>query len=91
MGGPRALFRRARELLRVSRRQGSVKRLFHWALTDRRRLRQGALRVHGPTFVIEYVNVQDGANHSHVLRDFANDFGRDWLADHLERDHASDR
>ena len=45
-------------------------------------------RVHGPTFVIEYVNVQNGANHSHtVLRDFNNDFGRDWLAEHFERDH----
>jgi len=45
-------------------------------------------RVHGPTFVIEFVNVQDGANHSHtVLRDFEHDFGRDWLAEHFKRDH----
>ncbi|MHC4952863.1 MAG: DUF3500 domain-containing protein [Planctomycetota bacterium] len=45
-------------------------------------------RVHGPTFVIEYVNAQNGGNHSHtVLRDFAHDFGRDWLAEHLKRGH----
>jgi len=48
-------------------------------------------RVHGPTFVIEYVNAQNGANHSHtVLRDFENDFGRDWLKEHLERGHGHD-
>jgi Protein of unknown function (DUF3500) len=46
-------------------------------------------RVHGPTFVLEYDNTQNDANHVHaVWRDFAGDFGRDILAEHLKADHA---
>ncbi|WP_158279709.1 DUF3500 domain-containing protein [Coraliomargarita sinensis] len=45
-------------------------------------------RIHGPTFVMEYANVQNGANHSHtVWRDFENDFGYDALEHHLEAEH----
>lgn len=45
-------------------------------------------RVHGPTFVLEYANAQNGANHSHtVWRDFENDFGYDALKHHLETEH----
>ncbi len=45
-------------------------------------------RLHGPTFVIEYDNTQDGANHVHtVWRDLTRDFGADALRDHLEHDH----
>ena len=37
----------------------------------------------GSTFLIEYDNTQDGANHIHsVWRDFTNDFGGDVLAQH---------
>jgi len=40
-------------------------------------------RIQGPTFVIEYDNTQDGANHVHtVWRDFDGDFGGDSLEDH---------
>ena len=40
-------------------------------------------RIQGPTFLIEYDNVQNSANHIHaVWRDFDGDFGRDVLADH---------
>ena len=40
-------------------------------------------RIHGPTFLIEYDNVQDNANHIHtVWRDLRRDFGIDPLADH---------
>ena len=40
-------------------------------------------RVQGPTFLIEYDNVQNGANHAHtVWRDFTGDFGRDLLREH---------
>ncbi len=43
-------------------------------------------RVQGPTFLIEYDNTQDDANHAHsVWRDFAGDFGRDLLAAHYQR------
>jgi len=45
-------------------------------------------RVHGPTFVLEYDNTQNDANHVHaVWRDFAGDFGRDLLAEHLKAGH----
>ena len=47
-------------------------------------------RVQGPTFLIEYDNVQNGANHVHsVWRDFDGDFGRDMLAAHY-RQYAHD-
>lgn len=43
-------------------------------------------RVHGPTFVVEYDNTQNNANHIHsVWRDFGNDFGEDLLKKHYER------
>lgn len=41
-------------------------------------------RVQGPTFLLEYCNVQNDANHVHaVWRDFKGDFGRDILREHL--------
>jgi hypothetical protein len=47
-------------------------------------------RVQGPTFVIEYDNVQNGANHVHaVWRDPEADFGRDLLKEHYAREHAA--
>lgn len=46
-------------------------------------------RVQGPTFLIEYDNTQNNANHIHtVWRDFNGDFGRDVLKDHY-RAHAN--
>jgi hypothetical protein len=40
-------------------------------------------RVQGPTFLIEFDNTQNRANHIHMVwRDFRGDFGRDLLADH---------
>ena len=48
-------------------------------------------RVHAPSFLIEYDNTQDDANHVHsVWRDLENDFGGDALARHYEEGH-SDR
>ncbi len=45
-------------------------------------------RVQGPTFLIEYDNTQNDGNHIHaVWRDFAGDFGRDVLREHLRADH----
>ncbi|MDA0768083.1 MAG: DUF3500 domain-containing protein [Verrucomicrobia bacterium] len=42
-------------------------------------------RVQGETFLMEYANTQNNANHAHaVWRDFKNDFGRDLLKEHLE-------
>lgn len=46
-------------------------------------------RVQGPTFLIEFDNTQNDANHIHaVWRDFDEDFGRDVLREHLAADHA---
>jgi hypothetical protein len=46
-------------------------------------------RIQGPGFVIEYDNVQNGANHIHtVWRDFDGDFGRDLLQEHHREAHA---
>lgn len=44
-------------------------------------------RVQGPTFLIEYDNTQNNANHVHaVWRDAERDFGRDLLREHYARD-----
>jgi hypothetical protein len=40
-------------------------------------------RIQGPTFLIEFDNTQNNANHIHsVWRDFNGDFGRDLLREH---------
>ena len=42
-------------------------------------------RIHGPTFLVEYDNTQNNANHIHtVWRDLQNDFGDDALRRHYE-------
>jgi hypothetical protein len=44
-------------------------------------------RIQGPTFLIEYDNTQNNANHQHIVwRDFAGDFGTDVLAEHYATD-----
>jgi Protein of unknown function (DUF3500) len=56
---------------------------FAWAgETDRGK--KHYYRVQGPTFLIEYDNAQNDGNHIHsVWRDFAGDFGRDLLREHV--------
>jgi hypothetical protein len=45
-------------------------------------------RLQGPTFLVEYDNTQNGANHIHtVMRDAASDFGDDALRRHRAEDH----
>ena len=45
-------------------------------------------RLQGPTFVLEYDNTQNNANHIHtVWRDFLNDFGEDALKKHYQSGH----
>ena len=62
---------------------------FAWAGSSQRGQRH-YYRVHGPSFLLEYDNTQNDANHIHaVWRDFANDFGRDLLKEHLEHSHKS--
>jgi hypothetical protein len=73
------------DLARIAR-AGTEKIHFQWA---------GGLKagephhylVQGPTFLIEYDNTQDGANHVHcIYRDFDNDFG-DALVEHFQKQH----
>lgn len=46
-------------------------------------------RVQGPTFLIEYDNTQNNANHVHsVIRDLVHDFGGDELLQHYKSAHA---
>lgn len=66
---------------------GIEKVRFAWAGSDVRG-QPHYYRLHGPTFVIEYDNTQDGANHVHtVWRDVERDFGADLLRRHYEHDH----
>lgn len=45
-------------------------------------------RIHGPTFLIEFDNTQNGGNHIHsVVRDLTNDFGEDMLKAHYAKAH----
>jgi hypothetical protein len=46
-------------------------------------------RIQGPTFLIEFDNTQNNANHIHTtFRDFKGDFGHDLLAEHYASEHA---
>jgi hypothetical protein len=46
-------------------------------------------RVQGATFLLEYDNTQNNANHAHcVWRDLENDFADDLLRKHYDQDHA---
>lgn len=45
-------------------------------------------RIQGKTFLVEFDNTQNKANHIHsVWRDFDGDFGRDLIREHYENDH----
>ncbi len=47
-------------------------------------------RLHGPTFLVEFDDTQNNANHIHtVWRDSANDFGEDLLREHYDH-HKND-
>jgi hypothetical protein len=71
----------ARRLEKVQR-AGFEKIHFAWA-GSAERFQPHYYRVQGPTFLIEYDNTQNDANHIHsVWRDFEGDFGRDLLREH---------
>ncbi len=68
-------------------RQAGTNIFFAWAGAEQR----GAghyYRIQSPTFLIEYDNTQNNANHIHsVWRDFNGDFGLDLLALHYQQGH----
>jgi hypothetical protein len=69
------------------RKAGLEKITFAWA-GDVERGKKHYYRVQGPTFLIEYDNTQDDANHIHsIWRDFDGDFGRDLLREHIKSAH----
>ncbi|MGH8021305.1 MAG: DUF3500 domain-containing protein, partial [Opitutaceae bacterium] len=48
-------------------------------------------RIQGPTFLIEFDNTQNRANHIHTtFREFKDDFGRDLLREHYVKAHAKE-
>jgi len=66
------------------RRAGVEKITFAWA-GEVEHGKPHYYRIQGPTFLVEYDNTQNDANHIHsVWRDFAGDFGRDLLREHLK-------
>jgi len=69
------------------RKAGVEKIAFAWAGGSERG-KKHYYRVQGPTFLIEFDNTQNDGNHVHsVWRDFAGDFGRDLLREHVQNDH----
>ena len=73
-------------LLRVNRQAGE-KLVFAWAGGTQKGDKH-YYRIKGRTFLLEYDNTQNGANHVHaVWRDLNNDFGEDVLAAHLKAEH----
>jgi hypothetical protein len=72
------------ERLAKIKQAGIEKITFAWA-GPLERGKQHYYRVQGPTFLVEYDNSQNQGNHVHsVWRDFAGDFGRDVLREHLK-------
>ena len=60
---------------------------FAWAGTTELR-EPHYYRIQGKTFLIEFDNTQDHANHIHsVWRDFNGDFGRDLIKEHYKKAH----
>lgn len=60
---------------------------FAWA-GEREKGKPHYYRVQGPSFLLEYDNTQNDANHIHtVWRDFHGDFGQDILAQHVKQSH----
>ena len=73
------------ERLARLRKAGIEKIAFAWAgVTEPGPGRKHYYRVQGPTFLVEFDNTQNDANHIHtVWREFNGDFGRDLLREHV--------
>lgn len=77
----------ARENLEKIRATSSDKIFFAWG-GGTERGEPHYYRVQGPTFLIEYDNTQNNANHVHaVMRNLENDFGEDLLKQHYDANH----
>jgi Protein of unknown function (DUF3500) len=77
----------ADERLARLRQAGMEKIRFAWA-GGAERGQPHYYRLQGPTFLVEYDNTQNNANHIHtVWRDFHGDFGEDLLREHYRAYH----
>jgi hypothetical protein len=75
----------ARERLAKLRAAGLDRVKFAWMGARDRGPQGHYYRVQGPTFLIEFDNTQNDANHIHLVwRDFKGDWGRDLLAEHYK-------
>lgn len=79
----------AKEMLDNIKKAGHENIWFSWAGFTYPEIGKGTYyRVQGPTFLIEYDNTQNNANHVHsVLRDLKQDFGGDELLEHYKMAH----
>jgi Protein of unknown function (DUF3500) len=74
----------AAERLEKLKKAGLDNVAFAWA-GDTEKGKKHYYRIQGPTFLVEYDNVQNDGNHIHsVWRDFNGDFGADLLREHLK-------
>ncbi|MEO5958962.1 MAG: DUF3500 domain-containing protein [Opitutaceae bacterium] len=79
----------AEETIAEITQAGIDKITFAWAGALKRGDAATYYRVQGPTFLIEFDNAQNNANHIHsTYREFKGDFGHDLLAEHYAKDHA---
>lgn len=79
----------ADETIAAITRAGVERITFAWAGALRRGAGATYYRVQGPTFLIEFDNSQNNANHIHsTYREFKGDFGHDLLAEHYAKAHA---
>jgi hypothetical protein len=74
---------------RMDRAEKEGKKYIHFAWAgSRESKRPHYYRVHGPSFLIEYDNTQNNANHIHsVWRDLRDDWGEDLLLNHYKQSH----
>ncbi|MDX1666760.1 MAG: DUF3500 domain-containing protein [Saprospiraceae bacterium] len=71
--------------------EGFDKLYFAWAGSTNRG-EPHYYRIHGPTFLVEYDNTQNSANHIHsVWRNLENDFGEDLLRRHYDQSGSEHR
>ena len=77
----------AEERMAKVKKAGVDKIGFAWA-GEAERGKKHYYRIQGPTFLVEHDNSQNNGNHVHsIWRDFAGDFGRDLLREHIAAAH----
>lgn len=74
--------------LRLERIEKEGRRTLHFAWAGELSEGPHYYRIHGPSFLVEYDNTQNNANHIHsVWRDIQDDWGEDLLRRHYRQSH----